>query len=168
MSSATQNLWMHLLDAFIGCNTSPEDWPPCTDHYPIISMLDIEPMLSYCTPQRNYRDVEWDNFQKHLGGKLSGLQTPVEIRSIAGFNKTLENLTWAIEETIKEKVSMMQPTPYTKKWWTQNLTKAKAKAFRSSRKAYQHKLDHKYLIHKQYCYDSNDYSDLIKKTKQEH
>jgi endonuclease/exonuclease/phosphatase family metal-dependent hydrolase len=80
--SATKNL--HRVDhvfcshsfspRFSRCEVIPQDRPPKTDHFPIVSVIDLSVKRSKEPPRRNFRDTDWDEFKKGLKTKLSRLE----------------------------------------------------------------------------------------------
>ena len=68
-----------LLGTFISCNTEPEMRPPCTDHLPIISMLDTELPSSMPSARPNFKKVDWEHFAERLDAQLGAVSEPVKL-----------------------------------------------------------------------------------------
>ena len=56
------------------CNTYPQWQPQKTDHMPIISKLDVEPLEATQTVKYNFRAADWKEFRKALEIKLQMVQ----------------------------------------------------------------------------------------------
>ncbi len=81
-----------LLPAFIKCNVDHAAQPPRTDHFPILSTIDISPPRSNFEPRRNFRKVDWQKFYNKLREKLDALPPPCEIETKEQVHGTLEEL----------------------------------------------------------------------------
>jgi endonuclease/exonuclease/phosphatase family metal-dependent hydrolase len=46
-------------EKFTVCTTRPEDRPPRTDHFPILSVIDVLPSLNVVQPRPDFRRAEW-------------------------------------------------------------------------------------------------------------
>ncbi|KAK0448485.1 uncharacterized protein EV420DRAFT_1622243 [Desarmillaria tabescens] len=96
-----------LLPAFIKCTVDHAMQPPRTDHFPIISIIDITPPCNDFEPCRNFRKVEWPKFHETLETRLKDLPSPCEIRTKQQMYETLNRL-----DTIH--VPWTKPSPYVK------------------------------------------------------
>ena len=126
-----------MLQAFVKCNTDLAQRPNKTDHLPILSTIDITPPDAYYKQRRNFRQMDWEEFTKTLETKLTTLQEPTEIDSAAEFYTKLEALETMIQETIAEHVPITRPCPHSKRWWTKELSEAKAQKQKLARKSYE-------------------------------
>ena len=115
------------LDNIIKCNTDDETRPPKTDHFPIITEIDIQADKTRWEPRRNFRLANWTELTKTLKQNLANIDAPTEIRSIEEFDSKLKALNDAIRDAIEKNVKLTKPSPYAKRWWTTELTKAKRK-----------------------------------------
>ena len=53
----------HTLDMITSCDTKLRRRPPCTDHVPILSTLELNIPRSANNANCNYRDVDWNDHQ---------------------------------------------------------------------------------------------------------
>jgi Endonuclease-reverse transcriptase len=157
-----------LLDSFTRCDTDPESRPPNTDHLPIISEINAELPLSTTAARLNYRDTDWACFTKRLEALLAALPPPAVIQTVEDFNTTVSSLTQAIDTTIQELVPASRLSPFSKRWWTRDLMQAKARARKAGRASYTNRTHQDHPAHELYRIARNAYSQLIKRTKQEH
>ena len=106
------------------CLTHPNLQPPCTDHFPISCKLDTAMAQSPISPRLNWQQVDWDKFCQHLTQQLATHQPPSEITTFEEFSDRLTDLTTAINTTVAATVPFNTPSPYTKRWWTKELSQA--------------------------------------------
>jgi len=109
-----------LLQSFLLCDVDPTRRPANTDHFPILSTVDIVPMVAKESVRRNFRQTDWDAFGKMLKEKLERLDEPREFRmgERAAFERARKDLERAVMETIEDQVPMAKPCPHSKRWWT--------------------------------------------------
>ncbi|GBE85933.1 hypothetical protein SCP_0804570 [Sparassis crispa] len=153
----------------LSCDTIPTLRPPFTDHILISLTLDVSTYTTQEVPRWNFREVDWEDFRSCLKSNLSShMLGEGEISTPEQFNTVLKNLTDAITATIKEKVPLSKPTPFTKCWWSKDLTKSRKHVqclTRTSHK-FQHIADHP--SHTEYRKTRNRYGEEIKSAKQDH
>jgi hypothetical protein len=157
-----------LLNTVIKCTARPEDLPPRTDHFPIETILDISAPLVEAIPRRNFRCVDWDDFNKALQTRLGRLPAPSKIRMVEEFRERVQRLDEAVDDTIAEKVPLTRPCPHSKRWWNQDLKKARKETRKFGWEAarYMHAPDHP--SHREFQRKRNEYAQLLIDTKQKH
>jgi len=114
-----------LMNAIIKCKTDDATRPVKTDHYPIITQLDIHATRTAWEPRRNFRLTNWTELSKTLKENLANIPAPTEINNILDFNAALNNLNQAIQDAIEKHVKLTKPSPYSKRWWTTELANEK-------------------------------------------
>lgn len=107
--------------SIIRCDTMPSLQGPCTDHFPIATVIDIPTQKEIEEPTHNFRMVDWEDFNEKLEIRLDKLPKPGPIPSNEIFQKRVEDLTKAIQQTIQEAVPMTRPSPHMKRWWSKEL-----------------------------------------------
>jgi hypothetical protein len=92
------------LDSVITCEALAGDPGINTDHLPILTTLDLT--LERATPSslKNFRDVDWEEFQKKLSAELESLPAPSRIKTQGELNEACRLLTGAIQKTIGTEV----------------------------------------------------------------
>ena len=110
-----------------------------TDHLPILTTLDLNLARSPTTPPRNFRNVDWDVFEKALVEKLDKTNPPRCIQRPSDLKSACLKLTESIQETINEEVPTTEIRIKAKKWWTKELTKLRQEANRKGRRASKYK-----------------------------
>jgi len=81
-----------LLDAIIKCNTDDAACPVRTDHYPIITQLDIHAPKVTWEGRCNFRLADWPELVKTLKNNLANLPPPTEIEVVQSFTDKLKLL----------------------------------------------------------------------------
>ena len=157
-----------LFDAFISCQTAPAQRPVKTDHYPILSLLDIAPDIEDFTPRRTFRETDWDEFGTTLCEELSHVPEPEAYASAVELERAITQLDAAIDTAIDKHTPLSRPCPHAKRWWTMDLTKAKKAKQKLARLSYRKWADPTHPIHESYRLARNAYSLQIRKTKAEH
>jgi hypothetical protein len=71
--------------------------------------------------------TDWDAFRGELNERLGGIPVLVEIIGEEQFREAVMNLERCIEEVVAAVVPMATITPFTKRWWDHELTKARCK-----------------------------------------
>jgi hypothetical protein len=69
------------LDAVITCEALSETPGINTDHLPILTTLDLNLTRALANSPRNFRNMDWETFNKNLATKLSELGPPSRIQS---------------------------------------------------------------------------------------
>ena len=157
-----------LLDNFITCDTEPALWPVKTDHFPIISIIDVAVAPREYTPRPNFRDTEWDEFCEDLKLELGGIPDPETYDTIDELNQAIERLDQAINMCIERHVPMSKPCPASKRWWTKKLAETKKAVMKLGRKSYKLWIMADHPIHNEFYRVRNDYSLQIRKAKAKH
>jgi Endonuclease-reverse transcriptase len=147
-----------LLDSFISCNTEPEKQPVKTDHYPIISTLDVTPNAETPKQQRNFWGTDWVEFRKTLSMELEDILNPEAYLMVAELNQAIHHLDQAIDTTISKHTPLTHPCPCSKRWWTKDLSKAKKEKERLVCQAYNKHTEPQHPIHEEARLACNKYS----------
>src|SRR6201996_1194005 len=154
-------------DLFISCNTAPERRPTRTDHYPILIELDIAPRRSPQTLQRNFRNVDWIEFEEALSEKLQNLGDP-HIRSANELRTFVTAFYRAITLVVENLVPATKICGWTKRWWMKDLEKERKAVKKLARRAYIARLQPLDPIHERYKLARNNYAWHISQTKLDH
>jgi len=111
----------------VKCKTRPDDQPPTADHFPITTHIDFPVKANPMQTPRNFRATDWDELKEILDEELLDLDPPRELNSKEELLEALDKLKAAITRTIDKVVPRRKPSPYTKRWWTKELEKARKK-----------------------------------------
>ena len=112
----------HSINALISCNVQPDHWGVNTDHLPILTELSLS--VEHTAEQEipNFRNVDWEEFQKELSTQLDKTAVPSPITTQSQLNQACESLTKALQRTIEFQVPTTNISPKSKHWWTKELT----------------------------------------------
>ena len=127
------------MEAVIICEALTDTPGINTDHLPILTALDFDLTRVPNNPPNNFRNVDWEEFEKDLTARLGKLPPPATIRNAGELNLACSKLTEAIQESIKEKVPKTSMGIMAKKWWTKELKKLRQKANNKGCKASKYK-----------------------------
>lgn len=147
------------------CAAAPADRPACTDHFPVQTVFDIPTEAAPARPRRDFRRVDWAEFDRSLAERLDARALPEKITSVAHFDSTLDALMSDLQETIAEHVPMAQDTPYIKRWWSKDLTKMRRQKEKLGRRSHRNRLDRQHPVHAEYRRFRNRYTDMIRAAK---
>jgi exonuclease III len=139
-----------LLDAIVKCDTDDAARPVKTDHYPIVTQLDIYAPKSAWEARRNFRLADWPELVKTLKANLANLPPPTELENTEEFNDKLKALNEAIQDAIRKHVKLTKPSPYAKRWWTAELAEEKKKMRQLGGRSKYHRLNEQHPIHEEY------------------
>jgi ribonuclease HI len=157
-----------IMDAIVKCDTDDATRPIKTDHFPIITQIDIYAPKAKWTPRRNFRLTDWPEFLKTLNEKLANIPIPIEITDINNFNQRLDTFSRALQDTIEKHVKLTTPSPYSKRWWSSDLANAKKLMQQLGGRSKYHRWDVQHPVHEEYRRQRNNYSQRIRAAKAEH
>lgn len=153
-------------DSISRCDVLP-DRPPRTDHFPVVTVIDLETARYVPTPKRNFREVDWQAFNNHLVDLLAKVQLR-DPQSIEEFDSMWEDFEGAIQDTISLHVPMTSVCPYTKRWWSRELAQMRSNVKHLARSAHNLKHSPGHPVHEEHRIARNAYADAIKNAKREH
>jgi hypothetical protein len=157
-----------ILDAFIRCDTAPERRPPKADHLPICSTIDISLIQRAIPQRRNWRTVDWKDFREALENRLGPHPHLHRITDHQSFQDEVDFLEKALQDTVQQVVPLSRPSPFAKRWWTKELSQARAKFQKLSNRSHRRRLEPDHPVHEEMRRACNDYTELVKTTKEEH
>jgi len=133
-----------------------------SDHLPIETALDLTPHRTACsTPIPNLQKADWEL----MANKIKTYLPPLNMHTI----QTAEELdalsaetTNAIARAIQESAPPRQPSPFSKRWWTEELTRIRAEV-NYMRNRYRHTQSPAYK--REWKRMKNEYKRKIKQAK---
>jgi hypothetical protein len=125
----------HTLEAINQCDALPEEIGANTDHFPIITKLNLEVAIALTTAAQNFRDVDWKEFREKLKEELKKWGVTNFIKTQTALDRECERLTNTLQATIEAKVPKAKLGPHTKRWWTKELTELRKVMLKLRRKA---------------------------------
>ncbi|KAJ7209235.1 hypothetical protein GGX14DRAFT_364782, partial [Mycena pura] len=106
----------------IQCNAHPHLAPGTTDHFAIISVIDLLPPTVEPEDRRNWRATDWEEFNKILETELEADPMVAGYASEAEVLAGLTRLDSAINRCVEKLVPLCKPCSHSKRWWTKELT----------------------------------------------
>src|SRR5271168_1727748 len=144
------------------------DRPPRADHFPIVTHLDFPILKPFKAQVWNFRATDWDLFRRELGKALEKDPPTEQLHNATEIDSALQRLETAVTDAMGIVVPKCNPTPYSKRWWTKDLDKARIKLRRAatlSKQFTQFPLHSSHELARRAC---NDYNDLIDVFKRQH
>ncbi|KAF7783210.1 hypothetical protein Agabi119p4_2586 [Agaricus bisporus var. burnettii] len=158
----------HLEDLILNCDVDASWRPPNTDHFPIITILELPASRIKTTPGKNFRMTDWECFRRVLEEKLGYTGYKEELETKEELEEAIEELTKILQETIEEVIPDTKISPYMKRWWTKELEALKKELNRTNRKALKVKYNMGDPIHAELRALKNAYADTIFTAKKKH
>ncbi|KAJ4465688.1 hypothetical protein C8J55DRAFT_440835 [Lentinula edodes] len=110
-----------LTDHVIICRTTPERQPIKTDHFPIVTVLDLQNTVVEKRERWNWAQVDWEDFRENMSEEIQILGNPRELETEAQFWAALTAFDQVVEKVVKEKVPRAWPSPHQRRWWNSQL-----------------------------------------------
>ena len=158
----------NLLPFFLECNTKPEERPAKTDHFPIVGTMNIAPERILPAPRFNWRQADWNDFRTKLTHNLAAAGPPRPVTDVEDFQTTFTLISAAIQSAADQTVPKIRPSPFTKRWWTKELTDLRKK--KQSLRAKSHRLRAQRLhpVHQEAIEATKVYAESLEQTKKAH
>ncbi|KAF9521597.1 hypothetical protein CPB83DRAFT_778474 [Crepidotus variabilis] len=127
--------------------------PNCTNHFPVMTVIEAGIGSSKESKRRNFRATDWQEFGKVLKRRLEDLPKPKEFvrGEEAAADKARKKLERAVLDTIGDCVPVTKPVPFEKRWWNKMLRCMQQHMFRLGCKANLQTTALNDPIHKAYC-----------------
>ena len=154
-----------LINIISNCKVDPTLRPPSTNHFPIITTIQLHQPLAAKQINLNYKATNWTTYKAKLQNKLNNAQIPQQIQHPTQIKIVLDSLTKAIQDTTKEVVPQIKTRPDIKRWWNSDLTNMRKKLNRLRNLSYQFRAITNHYSHKALKCDSNIYGKAIVKAK---
>jgi len=158
----------HSVSMVTACNTLPDHRGINTDHLPILTELNLATDILEVNPIPNFREVDWDEFQKALSVHLEAVEREVAITTQRQLDERCAKLTEAIQAAIRDQVPITEITPKSKRWWTKELTQLRRKANKLGRQSYKRRSDPGHRIHADHKEAVKHYDRTILFNKNQH
>src|ERR1700678_3522763 len=151
-------------DLITRCEVVPSIHPPSTDHFPIVTNLQLPQERVENTPSLNFIEVDWGVFRKKLTVKLSTAPDPRQIDDQEKLSTAAEALT----RSIQENVAKVKPRPDAKRWWNGDLRKARKELNRIRSVSFRYCALANHSSHEELRTKSSHYGDQIVQAKCQH
>ena len=168
--SRPDNVWCsaEFLHAVTRCEVDASIQPPCTDHFPIVTYLDLPQDRVTPPSSRNFRTVDWDAFNQKLEVNLEAIPLPADLNSREELQLAVNNLTRTLQVTIEEEVPISNPCPHSKRWWNGNLKGLRKQLNKLSAETMRQRAMPDHPCHEARKRAAKEYSREIMKAKKKH
>ena len=157
-----------LTELIIICKVVLALQPSSTDHFLIITNIQLAQQLAMFPPFFNFKDLDWTVFRTKLCSKLNGSPIPPQITHTGQIKESLDYLTKSIQLTITETATIIKPRPDAKQWWNSKLTTLQKKLNKLRSISYKFRAIINHPSHSKLKCDSNSYGDTIVQAKRAH
>ena len=158
----------HTINIITQCDTKPRRRPPCTDHVPILTVLELEVPSNVHNATHNFKGVDWEEFNEKLSTLLLDIPMPMPITSEEQFHKATNDLMLALHRAIEENVPLSKPCPHAKRWWNKELTARIREKDKLSDESYRMRGLPDHPVHAEHRRVRNKLKEEISKAKQNH
>lgn len=100
-----------LLSTYIKCDTEPSLRPPCTDHFPVMQILDLTVTKCKPPPTHVYQKTDWDDYRDTLQARLTRLPRPAAYNTVEALEQGVRNLEEAVRAITEDIVPLSKPHP---------------------------------------------------------
>ena len=115
----------HAMNSMIKCHIATEN-DHGSDHLPIETVLDLTPQLTTPTqPPYNFIKTDWKALKIKLQEYLPPLPERNTLTTTNAIDSLAINITKAINKAIAETTPRKKPSPFSKRWWNDDLTRAR-------------------------------------------
>ncbi|THU94080.1 hypothetical protein K435DRAFT_611107, partial [Dendrothele bispora CBS 962.96] len=152
-------------ERIIRCNTDPSLRPTKTDHFPIVTTLDIHAPLVNSAERLNWKKVKWKELCERLEEDLQLIGRGLTTNWGTKRDRVERRVLGAFATGIRDIIALTTDSPHQRRWWNKDLDRLRKDTARLSKKHYKrrHWLDHP--IHELYRRVRNDFAAEIKRAK---
>ncbi|KAJ6450856.1 hypothetical protein C8R47DRAFT_958598, partial [Mycena vitilis] len=150
------------LPFFISCNAYPARTPGTTDHFPIISEIDLVPPVRIVEKRWNWRAADWEELNKMLAEELALMEIIEGYASAVEVDEAIAKLDGVIWRCVKKHVPLSKISLYSKRWWTLELSAFRKEKEKLSRKSHRQRDVPESPIHEEYRVARNAFSARLK------
>ena len=150
------------------CNVDPSICPSQADHLPIVTKLDLSICRASTFPTCNMHDTNFKTINEKLQALLVDQCPAQKIHSEEELENTVNALVRLIQEVLTQEVPATKPSPYTKRWWSKELTELKKEHSKLSKLPNCFRGIPNHAIHAEHKTAANKLRNRIDKTKKEH
>ncbi|EUC67759.1 reverse transcriptase from transposon X-element protein, putative, partial [Rhizoctonia solani AG-3 Rhs1AP] len=161
-------LLARLAEALISCDTAPASRPPCTDHFPIATILDTTLTEAPCIIKPNFKKTDWPKFRQTLLDGLAGLPGLSRVGNQVDLDKWVEDLMEVIYTAVRASTRDLKLSAWSKRWWSPELSAHRKLARSLAARAYWARLLWEDPIHEEYRLQRNRFAQAIKDAKRRH
>jgi hypothetical protein len=163
------NVWRNNTqnDPILRCDVLPNIRPPLADHMPIITVVDMPLPRSVTLQSLDYRAADWPVVNNKLKHRLNTESPAVRIRTKEEFITKVDMVVRIITEVLNDNLEVTKPSPYSKRWWTKELSDLRTKQNKLSNDSHRFRLILDHLSHQEYKAAVKEFKKLLTDTKKQ-
>jgi hypothetical protein len=142
--------------------------PPSTDHFPIVTILELLQDRVKPSPSWNFRMVDWESFTEGLAHKLEAIPPPTDLNNKIDVQTAARDLTFALQKTIEEHIQVSKFCPHSKQWWNSDLQALKKKLNKLSTEMFRQRAISNHPSYKLRKLAAKEYGKAILEAKKKH
>jgi Endonuclease-reverse transcriptase len=155
-------------DPIIRCDILPNIRPLAADHLPIITVINLPLPRSMILPSLDFRNADWPKINTLLKAKLEAESPAVQIRTQEQFISKVDMLIEIITDVLHENLDELKPSPFSRRWWTKELTELKKEQNWLSNKLYKLRDVCNHPIHVEFRASANKFKEVMIETCKQH
>ncbi|KAH8092209.1 hypothetical protein BXZ70DRAFT_1001870 [Cristinia sonorae] len=159
-----------LAQSLLSCNVYPHLQPPKTDHFPVVTHLDVTPPPARTRRRRKWSEVAvWDDYTEALEERLPRCPNEEEeIGSVGNLRKELTEVMKALQGAAEKTVKYSRPPPLMRRWWNKDLKTQRNITAHLGRRSYRYRDYRWHPVHAEYRTARNTYANMIAQAKADH
>ncbi|KJA13047.1 hypothetical protein HYPSUDRAFT_102675, partial [Hypholoma sublateritium FD-334 SS-4] len=152
--SRPDNVWCSegLAPLVVRCDVDSYLQPPFTDHFPIITIVELPQERVVPTPSFNFRKADWAEFTLDLTENVIAMPEPRPLGTSEEIQDAAAALTQALQESIRATIALNKPCPHSRRWWSPELDILRREVNQMSRVVFRNRavpLHHSHAEHRQ-------------------
>ncbi|KAF8156804.1 hypothetical protein B0H34DRAFT_770363 [Crassisporium funariophilum] len=125
-----------IMESITRCKVNPGARPIKTNHFTIITIIDLPHKCTTPPPAYNFRATDWEDFYQNLEIQLQDIPKPKALPTEDTLIRVVDNLTATLQDTIRTRVPLQRQCPKSKRWWTSDLKESRKRINKMSAKSY--------------------------------
>jgi len=126
-----------------------------TDHFPLFTTLKLPQDRVKPKPTYDFKMADWEDVLENLSIRFSEIPNPKPLLNDQSFQKAIGDLTGVLQDTIRTRVKLRQPTPQSRRWWNSDLKKTRKNISKLSGDSYRFRALEDHPIHRNFCHSRN-------------
>ena len=152
-------------DPISRCDVVPAMRPPMADHLPIVTELALPLPRAPEAKALDFRQADWPEVNADLTQRLAELSPAVCINSEEEFLQKVDEVVRLTKETLDDHLKERRPSPFKRRWWTQELSTLKKTQNRLSGKSFRFRHVRDHPVHVMYKAATNQFKSIMEETR---
>ena len=160
----------HSRSLFITCEVRECEQPIHTDHFPIVSTLELPSKIEQMSDDisYNYRAADWEDFNNKLKVLLNEWDCSIPILNRGMLEDEVSKLTEIIQETTQSCIKKNKPRPNARRWWNSDLESMRKQLKKIHTKVKKNRALPDHPLHSQLKTAITVFAEAMNKAKTEH